>query len=103
MTSAQRRVTRRAGQVAAAILGLLASGLADEPAGPVPARQFIPAADGRFRYEGRFDLGNPSEPVVIWEGSRISLDFEGEVLSLRFASPVGQNFFNAGVDGANVL
>ncbi len=83
-----------------AVVALIISpvvGLAAETA----VRQFIPADDGRFRYEGRFDFANKSEPVVIWEGSRISLDFEGDVLFLRFASPVGQNFFNAEVDGMN--
>ena len=78
-------------------------GLAADAPAPAPARQTIPANDKRFRYEGRFDLADPSLPVVIWEGSRISLDFEGEVLFLLFDSPVGQNFFNAEVDGTSVV
>lgn len=78
------------------------------PAGPAisglaAARQFIPAGDARFRYEGRIDFANPAAPVVVWEGSRISLDFEGEVLALRFEGATGQNFFNAGVDGRNTI
>lgn len=80
-----------------------ATDLAAEPAGPETTRQIIPANDKRFLYEGRFDFTDKTEPVVVWEGSRISLDFEGELLFLHFASPVGQNFFNAGVDGTNMM
>jgi lysophospholipase L1-like esterase len=68
------------------------------PAGPV-----IAASDPRFRYEGRLDFADPTGPVVIWSGSRISLDFEGARLALRFAGAHGQNFFNAQVDGTSVV
>jgi len=64
------------------------------------AVQSIPAADSRFRYEGRCDFADPAAPGIVWQGTRISLDFEGERLALRFTGASGQNFFDASVDGA---
>jgi hypothetical protein len=64
------------------------------------ADQMISAADSRFRYEGRFDMSNPSRPVVIWESNRISLDFDGPTVTLLFGNPQGQSFFDATVDGS---
>lgn len=63
----------------------------------------VPASDGRLRYEGRFDFANPAEPAVVWQGTRISLDFDGGQLALNFASSSGQNFFDASVDGATQI
>jgi lysophospholipase L1-like esterase len=63
----------------------------------------IPAADSRFRYEGRFDFSDSNAPVVIWQASRISLDFTGDALGLLFADARGQCFFNAAVDGSNTI
>ena len=63
--------------------------------------QIVPASDARFHYEGRFDFANSNAPVVIWQASRISLDFSGDIIGLRFADARGQNFFNAQVDGTN--
>jgi hypothetical protein len=63
----------------------------------------IPATDPRFRYEGRFDFSNSNAPVVIWQASRISLDFEGDALGLLFDDAKGQCFFNAEVDGSNTV
>jgi len=60
--------------------------------------RFIPATDACFRYEGRLDTAGADGPVVIWEGSRISLDFTGTQLALKFADAVGQNYFNVEVD-----
>lgn len=81
--------------------------LAAEAAGPISGQaspgQFIPAGDARFRYEGRFDFSDPAGPVVVWAGSRISLDFEGAQLALRFDGASGQNFFDAQVDGVNEI
>src|SRR5262245_36782812 len=51
---------------------------------PEASPQFISASDGRFRYEGRFDFTNADAPVVIWQASRISIDFDGDTVSLRF-------------------
>ena len=63
------------------------------------SNQFIPVAAANFRFDGRFDFSNPASPMVIWQGSRISLDFEGAILILRFGAAVDQNFFNLTVDG----
>ena len=63
----------------------------------------IPAADARFRYEGRFDFSDSNAPVIVWQASRISLDFEGDAVSLLFDDAKGQCFFNAEVDGSNTV
>jgi lysophospholipase L1-like esterase len=78
---------------------------AAEPGAPekIATAQFIPANDPRFRYEGRIDFSDRSGPVVVWQGSRIRLDFAGTQLSLRFGGAIGQNFFNAEVDGVNTV
>jgi hypothetical protein len=67
------------------------------------AGKIIAASDASFRYEGRFDLADPAHPVVIWAGSRISLDFDGEALAVRFGAATGQTFFNVTVDGATEI
>ena len=75
----------------------------EAPVGPkdliIFPMQFIPAKDTRFRYEGRFDFSNPAGPPMVWQGSRVSFDFEGNRLALRFANATGQNFFNLQLDG----
>jgi len=63
----------------------------------------IPAADARFRYEGRFDFTNSNAPVIIWQASRIGLDFKGDMIGLLFDDARGQCFFNAEVDGSNTV
>ncbi|MBI5210483.1 MAG: hypothetical protein HY927_10985 [Elusimicrobia bacterium] len=60
----------------------------------------LPPADHRFLYEGRFDFADPEAPVVIWQASRISIEFSGNSITLLFSQARGQNFFNARVDGA---
>ncbi len=64
------------------------------------AYQFLSAADPRFRYDGRIDFTDPTAPVIIWQGTRISLDFAGDTLALCFGDATGQNFFDVRVDGA---
>ena len=64
---------------------------------------FLPASDSRFRYEGRFDFTDPAAPVVIWQASRIAIDFEGPILGLRFANASDQCFFNALIDGNSTV
>jgi lysophospholipase L1-like esterase len=61
--------------------------------------QIVPASDAHFRYEGRFDFASSNAPVVIWQASRISLDFSGDTIGLLFTNANGQNFFNVRVDG----
>jgi hypothetical protein len=67
------------------------------------ASQTIAASDPRFRYEGRFDMSDPSGPRVIWEASRISLDFAGPTLKFLFSNNRGQYFFDASVDGVTKI
>ncbi|MGA9453023.1 MAG: SGNH/GDSL hydrolase family protein [Verrucomicrobiia bacterium] len=63
----------------------------------------IPAGDARFHYEGRIDFSNTNAPVIIWQASRISIDFEGSVIRLLFDDAKGQNYFNAQMDGSNTV
>ena len=60
---------------------------------------FVAASDPRIIYEGRFDREDPAAPGVIWQASRITLEFSGDSLELRFAENKGQNFFDAVIDG----
>jgi lysophospholipase L1-like esterase len=69
----------------------------------IKIEQRISAADAHFRYEGRFDFSDTNAPVIIWQASRISIDFDGDNLGLLFADAKGQCFFNAEVDGANAI
>ena len=79
--------------------GALALTACSSPSTMDSAAQFVSASDSRLRYEGRFDAADPAAPVVVWQGSRIALDFEGTQLALRFGPCVGQCFFNLQVDG----
>jgi lysophospholipase L1-like esterase len=63
----------------------------------------VPASDDRFRYEGRFDFSDANAPVIIWQASRIQLDFTGDAVGLLFDDAKGQCFFNAAVDGSNTV
>jgi lysophospholipase L1-like esterase len=63
----------------------------------------ISPADARFCYEGRFDFCDVNSPVVVWQASRISIDFEGDTVTVLFNRPTWQNFFNAQVDGSTAI
>ena len=63
--------------------------------------QTVPASDARFYYEGRLDFANSNAPVIIWQASRVRIDFSGDTIGLLFANAKGQNFFNAQTDGSN--
>lgn len=65
--------------------------------------QTISASEECFRYEGRFDFADTNSPVVIWQASRISIDFEGDTLALLFDRPTWQNFFNAQIDNSTTI
>jgi lysophospholipase L1-like esterase len=65
--------------------------------------QFIAASDSRFRYEGRFDVTNPAGPVVIWQGSRIRIDFAGDQLAFLFDGQGEQSFFDVQVDESKFI
>jgi len=66
-----------------------------QPAAPI----LIRASDPRFAYEGRFDFTAGAAPIVVWQGSRIRIDFEGDTLALNFDDVQGQNFFDVVIDG----
>jgi lysophospholipase L1-like esterase len=66
---------------------------------PIYGVQTLFPADTRFSYEGRFDFSDVNAPVVIWQASRISIEFEGDTLTLLFDGPTWQNYFNADIDG----
>jgi len=63
----------------------------------------IPAADARFHYDGRINFSDTNAPVIIWQASRIGIDFEGSAVCLLFGDAKGQNYFNAWVDGSNTV
>ena len=67
------------------------------------ARQVILPSDPRFRYEGRFDTASPAGPVILWQGSRIAIDFEGDQLVLGWEWLQGQSFFDVAIDETNHL
>lgn len=69
----------------------------------IEAFQIISPDDPRFFYEGRFDFSDPNATVVIWQASRISIDFEGDSISLLFDNTKGQNFFNANLNGSTTI
>ncbi|HEX2862307.1 MAG TPA: GDSL-type esterase/lipase family protein, partial [Lacunisphaera sp.] len=48
-------------------------------------------------------LSRPSEPVIVWAGSRVSVDFSGPELAVVFGAATGQNFFNVTVDGVTEI
>jgi hypothetical protein len=79
---------------------LLLAGCLTAPAYGV---QTISASDKCFRYEGRFDFADANSPVVVWQASRISIDFEGDTLTLLFDKPTWQNFFDAKIDNATTI
>jgi lysophospholipase L1-like esterase len=70
---------------------------------PTYGFQTISASDRCFLYEGRFDFSDANSPVVIWQASRISIDFEGDTLTLIFDGAKAQNFFNAQIDGTTTI
>ena len=101
-----RTLPRRLFNVAVSILALtalpmLATTTAQATATSVDAsaKSFVPASDARVIYEGRFDRSDPADPAVIWQASRIRLDFTGDSIALRFGEATGQNVFNAEIDG----
>lgn len=70
---------------------------------PIPGGKLIPAADPRFLYEGRFDFSDSNAPVIVWEASRVRLDFSGNRLGLLLDNAEGQNYFDAEVDGSSTI
>lgn len=65
--------------------------------------QSIPASDPRIVYEGRFDFSATNAPVIVWQASRIRLDFSGGTIGLKFKAAHSQNFFNVQIDSSNCV
>ena len=65
--------------------------------------QAVAASDDRFRYEGRIDFADLSAPVLIWQASRVALDWDGDELVVAFGEPKGQNFFDVTIDDQTSL
>ena len=63
----------------------------------------VPASDPAFVYEGRIDSRDSAGPVIIWQASRVVVEFEGDSLELHFSDASGQNFFDATIDGETSL
>ena len=85
---------------------VVASQAALEPSAESTAHlltRLVPPGDKCFDYEGRIDFSNSNAPVIIWQASRISLDFDGPAVRLLFSDAKGQNYFNAQVDGSNTI
>jgi lysophospholipase L1-like esterase len=93
-----RGMKRRPSLLKTAILVLAVAGCS-APLKPEVAADIVSASDARFRYEGRFDFSDSNSPVVIWQASRVDLDFDGDAVTLLFDGAKGQSFFNARVDG----
>ena len=68
-----------------------------------PSGGFVAASDPRFVFEGRVDDADRAAPVLIWQASRVRIDFEGQTLALRFAEASDQCFLNADIDGRTSL
>lgn len=60
----------------------------------------LAASDPAFRFEGRMDTRDASNPVLVWQGTSVSVDFYGEALALCFGAAKGVSFFDLEVDGA---
>ncbi len=84
-------------------VSLFAAALCGLAAHAAPKMQTIAADDSRFRYEGRFDFAQPAAPAVVWQASRIAIDFEGPKATLLFDWAEGQNFFDVTVDGQTTV
>lgn len=63
----------------------------------------MPASDPCFHYAGRFDFADPASPVIIWEASTISVDFDGDRIEAKFSGVSDQVFFDATVDGSSTI
>lgn len=58
--------------------------------------------DPRIHYDGRIDHSDPAQPVIIWQGSQIRFDFDGDKLAFLFSDVEGQVFFDLTIDDQTV-
>jgi lysophospholipase L1-like esterase len=68
-----------------------------------PPPTVIAPVDPRLLYEGRIDFTDAAGPILIWEGTRVRLDFEGAQLVVRLDGLSEQNCFDVEVDGGRVV
>ena len=80
-----------------ALLALAFCLLPPARAAAVPA-SMVEASGPHFLLSGRLDTRDPRGPVLVWQGSQASIDFEGASLALDFDRALGQNFFDVSVD-----
>ena len=59
--------------------------------------------DPRFHYDGRVDDRDRKAPVIIWQGTEIRIDFEGNQLAFLFTDTHGQVFFDLAIDGQTAV
>lgn len=60
---------------------------------------FISADNSSFEYSGRIDFANPSEPVLIWQGSQIRFNFSGKHLAIRMKNSSSRFWYDVIIDG----
>ncbi len=65
--------------------------------------QRMSPADSRLRYEGRVDYSDPAAPVLIWQGSRLSIIFEGETLAFQVDGLGHESFFDVHLDSSTSI
>lgn len=68
-----------------------------------PALRTVPGDALELRLEGRIDTRMPGGPILIWQGSRVSVDFTGEHLVVLMDKGTGQSHYELEVDGVRDL
>ena len=52
-----------------------------------------------IQYSGRIDFTNSESPILVWQGSSITIRFSGTKVAAKMRSNRGRNFFNIIIDG----
>jgi lysophospholipase L1-like esterase len=68
-----------------------------------PERKLIAPSDRAFSYDGLIDASDPDAPVLIWEATRVAIDFQGTSLALRFGRKLGEVFLDVQVDSQSLV
>jgi len=55
--------------------------------------------DPQIAYTGRINFANPSQPVLYWPGSEVTLKINGTGVKTELDDSAGDNFFNVVIDG----
>src|SRR5690606_26273443 len=64
------------------------------PSFAASSSRLVPADDPRFHYEGRIDRSQPAAPAIIWQASRVEIDFYGDSLVFQFSELDGDVYFD---------